>query len=157
MSELKRARIPHPLILMTGCIVFATLLSYVLPAGEYERKEDPETGRSVVVADTYQEVASNPVDLFQAIVALPRGMAEAADVIFLVFLIGGAFTVVDETGTLRRAITALVRMLRGRDLLVIPIVSLFFGHFSAPVRPRDNGLCPHRLQLVFCYHVTCSC
>ena len=127
MSELKRARIPHPLNLMTGCIVFATLLSYVLPAGEYERKEDPETGRSVVVADTYQEVASNPVDLFQAIVALPRGMAEAADVIFLVFLIGGAFTVVDETGTLRRAITALVRMLRGRDLLVIPIVSLFFG------------------------------
>ena len=127
MSELKRARIPHPLILMTGCVVFATLLSYVLPAGEYERKEDPETGRSVVVADTYQEVASNPVDLFQAIVALPRGMAEAADVIFLVFLIGGAFTVVDETGTLRRAITALVRMLRGRDLLVIPIVSLFFG------------------------------
>ena len=108
MSELKRARIPHPLILMTGCIVFATLLSYVLPAGEYERKEDPETGRSVVVADTYQEVASNPVDLFQAIVALPRGMAESADVIFLVFLIGGAFTVVDETGTLRRAITALV-------------------------------------------------
>ena len=127
MSELKRARIPHPLILMTGCIVFATLLSYVLPAGEYERKEDPETGRSVVVADTYQEVASNPVDLFQAIVALPRGMAESADVIFLVFLIGGAFTVVDETGTLRRAITALVRMLGGRDLLVIPIVSLFFG------------------------------
>ena len=127
MSESKRARIPHPLILLTGCIILAALASYVLPAGQYQREEDPDTGRAAVVAGTYQEVESSPVDLFQAIVALPRGMAEAADVIFLVFLIGGAFTVVDESGTLRRAITALVRTLRGRDVLVIPIVSLFFG------------------------------
>jgi uncharacterized ion transporter superfamily protein YfcC len=54
-------------------------------------------------------------------------MAEAADVIFLVFLIGGAFTVVDESGTLRRAIGSLVRGLRGRDVLVVPIVSIFFA------------------------------
>jgi uncharacterized ion transporter superfamily protein YfcC len=60
-------------------------------------------------------------------VALPRGMAEAAEVIFLVFLIGGAFTVVDETGALRRGVTSLVRALGGRDLLVIPIVSIFFA------------------------------
>ncbi|SVD39171.1 uncharacterized protein METZ01_LOCUS392025, partial [marine metagenome] len=56
----------------------------VLPAGQYQREEDPDTGRAAVVAGTYQEVESSPVDLFQAIVALPRGMAEAADVIFLV-------------------------------------------------------------------------
>ncbi|MYI64711.1 MAG: YfcC family protein, partial [Gemmatimonadetes bacterium] len=43
------------------------------------------------------------------------------------FLIGGAFTVVDETGALRRGITSLVRALRGRDLLVIPVVSLCFA------------------------------
>ena len=60
-------------------------------------------------------------------VALPRGMAEAGEVIFLVFLIGGAFTVVDESGALRRGVTSLVRTLGGRDLLVIPIVSIFFA------------------------------
>jgi uncharacterized ion transporter superfamily protein YfcC len=54
-------------------------------------------------------------------------MAEAGEVIFLVFLIGGAFTVVDETGALRRGVTSLVRALGGRDLLVIPIVSIFFA------------------------------
>ena len=54
-------------------------------------------------------------------------MADAAEVIFLVFLIGGAFTVVDETGALKRGVTSLIRSLRGRDLLVIPIVSLFFA------------------------------
>jgi uncharacterized ion transporter superfamily protein YfcC len=54
-------------------------------------------------------------------------MADAADVIFLVFLIGGAFTVIDETGALRRGVTSLIRKLKGRDLLVIPIVSIFFA------------------------------
>jgi len=81
----------------------------------------------VVVAGTYHGVAPNPVNAFSAVVALPKGMADAADVIFLVFLIGGAFTVVDETGTLRRGIGWLVNRLKGRDLLVIPIVSLAFA------------------------------
>ncbi|MBT4186928.1 MAG: YfcC family protein, partial [Gemmatimonadales bacterium] len=118
---------PHPLVLLTGCVILAAMASYVLPAGEFDRRDDPITGRSVVVAGTYHEVESNPVNLFDAIVALPRGMADAADVIFLVFLIGGAFTVIDETGALRRGVTSLIRKLKGRDLLVIPIVSIFFA------------------------------
>ena len=120
-------RVPHPLALLTGCVLFAAAASYLLPAGEFDRRQDEATGRTVVVAGTYHEVERSPVNLFDAVVALPKGMAEAADVIFLVFLIGGAFTVVDETGTLRRGIASLVRSLRGRDLLVIPIVSLFFA------------------------------
>jgi uncharacterized ion transporter superfamily protein YfcC len=126
-DHLPRLRVPHPLALLTGCVLLAAVASYVLPAGEFDRRQDEATGRTVVVAGTYHEVERTPVDAFAAIVALPRGMAEAADVIFLVFLIGGAFTVVDETGALRRGVTSLVRALGGRDLLVIPVVSVFFA------------------------------
>ena len=121
-----KLRVPHPLVLLTACVLVAAAASWVLPAGEFERRTD-DAGRAVVVAGTYTAVERTPVDPFQAIVALPVGMADAAGVIFLVFLIGGAFTVVDETGALRRAISSLVRALGGRDLLVIPIVSLFFA------------------------------
>ncbi len=124
---MKRPRFPHPLTLLTGCILISAALSYVLPAGQYDRRDDPVTGRSVVVAGTYHEVEPDPVGFFDAIVAIPRGMADAADVIFLVFLIGGAFTVVDETGALRRAVTWMVARLHNRELLVIPIVSLAFA------------------------------
>ena len=120
-------RVPHPLVLLTGCVILAAVASHVLPAGEYDRRDDEATGRSVVVAGTYHEVEPSPVGFFDAIVALPRGMASAAEVIFLVFLIGGAFTVVDETGALRRGVTSMVRALRGRDLLVIPVVSILFA------------------------------
>ncbi|MDX1647598.1 MAG: Na+/H+ antiporter NhaC family protein, partial [Longimicrobiales bacterium] len=127
MSDAPALRLPHPLALLTGCVLIAAAASYVLPAGEFERRADPTTGRTLVIPGTYERVEPAPVDLFDAMVALPRGMAEAGSVIFLVFLIGGAFTVVDETGTLRRAIPSLIRALRGRDLLVVPVVSLFFA------------------------------
>ena len=128
MSDSKpRFSVPHPLVLLGGCVILAAAASYVLPAGEFDRADDEATGRSVVVAGTYHAVKRTPVNLFDAMVALPRGMAEAGEVIFLVFLIGGAFTVVDESGALRRGVTSLVRALGGRDLLVIPIVSIFFA------------------------------
>jgi uncharacterized ion transporter superfamily protein YfcC len=119
--------LPHPLVLLFGCVLLAAAASYVLPAGEYDRRLDEATGQTVVVAGTYHEVERTPVNLFRAVVALPRGMADAAQVIFLVFLIGGAFTVVDESGTLRRTVSWLIQRLHGRDLLVVPLVSLAFG------------------------------
>lgn len=127
MTVSARLRVPHPLVLLTGCVLLAAAASWVLPAGEFERRVDDATGRTVVVAGTYHAVEPSPVGLFDAVIALPVGMAERADVIFLVFLVGGAFTVVDATGTLGRATGALVGAAGDRGLLVIPVISVFFG------------------------------
>ena len=124
---MRRAAFPHPLTLLTACILAAALASYVLPAGQYDRRDDPVTGRSIVVAGTYHRVERSPVGPFQALVAIPKGLAAAGSVVFLVFLVGGAFTVVDETGALRQAVTWLVRQLQARETLVIPIVSIAFA------------------------------
>jgi uncharacterized ion transporter superfamily protein YfcC len=126
-----RLRFPHPLTLLVGCILFAAALSYVLPAGEYDRVPDPATGRRVVVAGTYHAVPRTPVGPFQALVAIPRGMADAASVIFLVFLAGGAFTVVDKTRALRYGVDWLARRLERRETLVIPVVSSAFAAAGA--------------------------
>lgn len=122
-----RLRFPHPIVLLLGCIALAAVLTWVLPAGEFERRDDPVTGRSVVIAGTYRETASAPVSPFAAVVAIPRGMADAASVIFLVFLVGGAFAVVERTGALERSVTRLVRRLARRELLVIPASCAVFG------------------------------
>src|SRR2546423_13474014 len=126
-----RIRFPHPLALLVGFIVLAAAMTYVLPAGQFDRHADPATGRRVVVAGTYHAVPQAPVTPFQAVVAIPRGMAAAASIIFLVFLIGGAFGVVDQTGALRRGVGWMVRRLERRELLMIPIVCLAFGTAGA--------------------------
>ena len=122
-----RFRIPHPLILLLGCLLAAALLSHLLPAGRYQRRDDPATGRSVVVPGTYQHVPAHPLGPFQALVAVPKGLVDAASVVFLVFLVGGAFAVVEQTGALGRAVGWLARRLDRREALVIPIVSLAFA------------------------------
>lgn len=127
LSMLERVRFPHPLTLLMVCIGIAAVASWVVPAGEFERRQDATTGRTVVVAGTYHAVDASPVGPFGAVLAIPRGLIDAADVIFLVFLAGGAFLVVDRTGALRAAVDALARTLRGREVLVIPVVSIFFA------------------------------
>ena len=126
-----KLRFPHPFTLLVACIVVAAVASYVVPAGEYERRDDPATGRRVAVAGTYHAVAQAPVDPFSMLIAIPRGMIDAGAVIFFVFLVGGAFAVVDKTGALRWGVERLTRALAGRASLVIPICSLAFAACGA--------------------------
>ena len=127
-DSLKRpSRFPHPLTLLVGCVLLAAALTWVLPAGKYQRREDPVTGRNVVVPGTFSPVAPHPVGPFEAVVAIPKGIVDAASVIALIFLIGGAFTVVERTGTFVRLVSVLVRRLRGRGILVIPVASVAFS------------------------------
>jgi uncharacterized ion transporter superfamily protein YfcC len=125
--RLARLSLPHPLALLVGCVLVAAALSWVLPAGEYQRREDPATGRSIVIPGTYSRVPPQPVGPFEALVAIPKGIVDAASVIGLVFLIGGAFTVIERAGTLGRLAHGLGRRVSGRGLLVIPVTSLAFS------------------------------
>jgi uncharacterized ion transporter superfamily protein YfcC len=126
-----RMRFPHPLVLLVAFALLAAAASWLLPAGEYERKDDPVTGRSVVVSGTYHHVEPAPVGPFEAVVAIPKGAVDAASVIIFVFLIGGAFAVVDKTGAMNAAVNWLVHALENREALVIPIACLVFGAAGA--------------------------
>jgi uncharacterized ion transporter superfamily protein YfcC len=73
-------RFPNPLVLLFIGVILAGLLTQVLPAGEFQRQEDPATGREAVVHGSYHRVQSHPVGPFGTMIALPRGMMEAGEV-----------------------------------------------------------------------------
>jgi uncharacterized ion transporter superfamily protein YfcC len=122
-----KLRFPHPLILLVFCILIGAALSYFLTAGEYERREDTATGRTVVVPGTYHAVPRSAVGPFEAIVSIPRGLIDAGSVVFLVFLVGGAFTVVDKTGTLKAGVDWLAARLQRREAYAIPVCCIVFA------------------------------
>jgi len=124
-------RLPHPVILLIAGVAVCAVLTWVLPAGEYDRRDDPATGRRVVVAGTYHRVDPAPVGPFAAVVAIPRGFLEAADIIGLVLFVGAAWMVIDRVGTLGRLVSSIVTSFGGRGLLAIPVVSLFFATMGA--------------------------
>jgi len=122
-----RLRLPHSLTLLVLCILVAAVLTHLLPAGEFQRHEDLATGRTVVVAGTYALVESRPVGPFEALMAIPKGITDAASVIGLIFLVGGAFGVVERAGTLGRLVRWMVGKLARRRALVIPVASVVFA------------------------------
>jgi uncharacterized ion transporter superfamily protein YfcC len=124
-------RFPHPVVLLLGGIAVAAVLTWTLPAGEFERRDDPATGRSLVVAGTYHRVERAPVGPLGALVAVPRGLVAAAEVIVSILFVGGAFALMEQLGTLKRGVDALVRRFHGRGLRVIPVVAVTFATFGA--------------------------
>ena len=126
-----KLRLPHPLLLLLAGVAVAAALTWLLPAGEFDRREDAATGRDVVVAGTYRPVPAAPVGLFAMAVAIPAGLVEAGDVVAVILFVGGAWVIVDKLGTLSRLVAVLVALIGGSRALAIPVVSLFFGSMGA--------------------------
>lgn len=124
-------RLPHPIVLLLWGIALAAALTWLLPAGEYERRDDPQTGRRLVVAGTYRQVEPAPVGPVAALVAVPRGLVEGAEVIISILFVGGAFALVEQLGTLARGARAIVRRFEGRGIWAIPAVAFVFASFGA--------------------------
>jgi uncharacterized ion transporter superfamily protein YfcC len=126
-----KLELPHPLILLLACVAAAAALTWVLPAGAFDRRDDPATGRRVVVAGTYHPVPRAPVGPLAAAIAVPRGFVASADVIAVVLFVGGAWVVVDRLGTLPALVAVLVARFKRRGLWAIPFICLFFATMGA--------------------------
>lgn len=121
---------PHPLVLLLSAVAIAAALTWILPAGEYQRRTDAATGRDVVVAGTYAPTEAAPVGVKGALLAVPRGIVAGADVIVTILFVGGAFVLLDATGALGRLVGALVgRARRPRGIVIL--VSVAFAVFGA--------------------------
>ena len=115
----RRFRVPHTLVLLFAMILVAVLMTWVLPAGSYERVEN-EHGRMQVVPGSYAPTPEvEPASPLAAFTSVPRGMAAAAEIIFFVFIIGGAFALLRATGAVDALLGALLRRLGHRPLWLV--------------------------------------
>ena len=125
-----RLQLPHPFVLLLAAVGVAAALTWLIPAGEYQRRDDPDTGRTVVIAGTYAPVAATPVGPLAALLAVPRGIIAGAEVIVTILFVGGAFALLDATGALARLVGALIGVTRRPRTIVIG-VSLAFATLGA--------------------------
>ncbi|WP_268033882.1 YfcC family protein [Algoriphagus sp. PAP.12] len=118
---------PHPLIILLIFVILSGISTYLIPAGEFERRIDEATGREVVIGGTYQEVESQPISLGQLALAIPEGLIFGADLVVLIIIIGGAFYVVEKTGALQVGIEALIYRFRGNSIFLLVCLSIAFS------------------------------
>lgn len=121
-------KFPHVLTLLTLLMVVFSLLTWLVPAGEFERRQFKN--KQVVVPGTYQQVEQQGQSLMQMLMAPVKGFKEAADIIGFVFLVGGAFGVVNRTGAIEAALHRVIDKVRARPSYrhaVIPLLMLLFS------------------------------
>ena len=117
---------PNALVIMIGFILFAAILTYIIPQGEYQRVINPETNQLVVVNDSYQKIDAPSVSLWDTFMSIPEGFINRADLIALILLIGGSFYVIERTGALKDGIEFLTMLLQGKEEIALIVVSLAF-------------------------------
>jgi uncharacterized ion transporter superfamily protein YfcC len=114
-------------------VVVAYLMTLVVPAGEFERVTN-EHGREQVVPGTFATTPEHPVLGPQAILlAIPEGFSAAHEIIFFVFIVGGAFEVLRSTGAVDAGIGVLLRRLGGRPYLLMAAGVTVFAAGSATI------------------------
>ncbi len=144
-SFFDRIKVPHVFTLLTGVIFLGTLLTYIIPSGTYQRetKEIGGTTRTIVIPGSYQQTdkhlslkgvilgeevegKTTPASLHNFLTAIPRGLEQAADIIFFIFIIGGVFGILQRAGTINAVIHKLLEKFGHSGVaLTIILMSVF--------------------------------
>lgn len=141
--SIRSLKIPHVFVLLLGVILVCSIATYFVPSGEYQREERTygELTRTVVIPGTYAtfpkhyslkgvmigdeaEGHATPVSLLGFLSAVPRGMEGAADIIFLIFILGGVFGILQATGTISAVLHKLLdRYAKSGPMLTIVLMT----------------------------------
>jgi uncharacterized ion transporter superfamily protein YfcC len=120
-------KFPHVYTILFALIILAAILTYILPANEYDLQViNGETTRLIDPA-TYHSVPQSPVGPWGVMLSIPKGMGEVASIIFFIFIVGGAFNIISATGAIESFIRATTISLKGRESLILIVVTVLFA------------------------------
>ncbi len=122
-------KFPDSVTLIMGILLVFILMTWIIPAGEFERTKNKD-GREVVVPGTYQTVAASPQGPGAFFTAPIKGFISAAEIIAFVFLVGGAFSIVNKTGAVNAGLANIIRLSKRKPKYkrwVIPVLMVLFS------------------------------
>ena len=116
---------PHTYVILLGIAVLVAFLTWVVPAGEFERID--VDGRTMVVPDSYRQIEANPQNPWDFLQAIPEGLNETADIIFFIFIVGGVFNIIMKTGMIEAGIGKISKSMKNKEWLIIPAMITIFS------------------------------
>ncbi len=135
----KKGKIPHTYVILFAMIIVIAILTYVIPAGQYQKMELP-SGRMVVDPTSYASVDSNPAKVFDVLKAFPKGLSAAQSIVFFIFIVGGAFNIINQTGAIEAGISKVALGLKGKEKLLIPIIVILFSLGGATIGMAEEAI-----------------
>ena len=133
-----RLSFPDPLIILLFFILLAGVATYLIPSGSFDRLVNEETGREVVVPESFHSIEDINPSLGDILLAIPEGVINGADIIVLILFIGGAFYIVEKTGALQAGIESLIYSFRNSRFLLFYLLGLVFAFGGASISMQEE-------------------
>ena len=129
--------IPHAVTMLFGIIVLVAVMTYILPAGSYERII--VDGRKAVVPDSYNIIPSTPIGILDMFKAIPLGFKAAAEIIFIVLAGAIMFGFMEKSKAVENSVGTLVKKLglRNKNLIIV-IMTFIYGFLGVAVGYENN-------------------
>ncbi len=115
----RKTKMPSSYTILFLIIVVVAVLTWIVPAGEYV-----DNGNN---SYSYVEAETNGQGVWQIINAPILGFKDAVDIALFVMVIGGFIGIVMSTGALDAGIARLLKVFKGKELYLIPILMVLFG------------------------------
>jgi uncharacterized ion transporter superfamily protein YfcC len=136
-------KIPHTFTIVFSIVIVCAMATWFVSGGEFARKtvEIDGISRSVVVGDSFEYAESAP-QTWQVFTAFFKGFSRTAHIIAFIFMLGGAFWILNATNAINVGISNFLksmeklqknRFLRkiGVNNLVITLIIIIFSLFGA--------------------------
>lgn len=143
MIKKKRA-IPHTYVIVFSIIVICAILTWVIPAGKFERTTKVVDGieRSIIVPGSFQYLEEAKPQSWQVFSAIFEGFVDKADIVVFILLIGGAFWIINTSKSIDVGIFSMLRFTKrlertrwvralGINNIIITLIMLMFSIFGA--------------------------
>ncbi len=122
----KKFKMPSTYTLLFLIVVVVAILTWIVPAGQYEYV-DPEASKLQPIAGTFSLAEQNPQGIWDVLLSPVSGFMDAVDIAFYLLIIGGYLAVVVKSGAIDAGIGKVIRRLKGREHLLIPILMVLFA------------------------------
>jgi len=120
-KNMKKFRMPTAYTILFLLLILVAAATWVIPAGAYQRAD------GVPVAGTYQPVEPQPQGIGDVILASFQGFYDAVDVALFILMVGGFLGVVMKTGAIDAGVSNVIRLLGGKEILLIPVLMVLFS------------------------------
>ena len=120
---MKKFRMPTAYTILFILLILVAAATWIIPAGAYQRQGEEETP----IAGTYAPVEQQPQGVGDVLLASFEGFYDAVDVALFILMVGGFLGVVMKTGAIDAGVANVIRLLGGKEILLIPVLMVLFS------------------------------
>ncbi|SDJ22206.1 YfcC family protein [Natribacillus halophilus] len=139
VKKKRTMKLPHIYVILFILAAAGAIMSYIIPAGEYDRVPGPN-GQEAIDPDSFTQVEASPVTLTDFMFAIPRGLIDASEIVFFTFIIGGAFMVLRHTGIIEIGVERLARKFQTKSLMIVPVLITIFAMIATIIGTPELSL-----------------